>query len=47
LANSPWVINRRALETEKAVRFVERIRGQRRNPELEVANQGTIDFSPT
>jgi hypothetical protein len=32
LANGPWVINRRALETEKAVRFVERIRGQRRNP---------------
>jgi hypothetical protein len=47
LANGPWVINRRALETEKAVRFAERIRGQRRNPVLNVANQGVIDFSAT
>jgi DNA invertase Pin-like site-specific DNA recombinase len=47
LANGPWVINRCALETEKAVRFAERIRGQRRNPVLDVANQGVIDFSAT
>jgi DNA invertase Pin-like site-specific DNA recombinase len=47
LANGPWVINRRALETEKAVRFAERIRGQCRNPVLDVANQGVIDFSAT
>jgi hypothetical protein len=47
LANGPWVINRRALETEKAVRFAERIRGQCRNPVVDVANQGVIDFSAT
>jgi len=32
LANGPWVLNRRALETEKAVRFAERLRSQRRTP---------------
>jgi hypothetical protein len=45
LANGPWVINRRALETEKAVRLAERSRSQRRNPVLEVADQSVIDFS--
>jgi DNA invertase Pin-like site-specific DNA recombinase len=47
LANGPWVINRRALETEKAVRFAERSRRQRRTPVLEISDQGVIDFSTT
>jgi hypothetical protein len=47
LANGPWVINRRALETEKAIRFAERQRRQRRNRVLEVSDQGLIDFSVT
>jgi hypothetical protein len=47
LANGPWVINRSALETEKAVRFAERSRRQRRNPVLEASDQGVIDFSAT
>jgi hypothetical protein len=47
LANGPWVINRRALETENAVRFAERSRRQRRNPVLEISDQGVIDFSTT
>ena len=47
LANGPWVLNRRTLETEKAVRFAERLRRQRRNPVLEVSDQGLIDFSAT
>jgi DNA invertase Pin-like site-specific DNA recombinase len=47
LANGPWVINRRALETEKALRFAERSHRQRRNPVLEVSDQGVIDFSAT
>jgi DNA invertase Pin-like site-specific DNA recombinase len=47
LANGPWVINRRALETDKAVRFAERTRKQHRNPILEVSDQGLIDFSAT
>jgi len=47
LANGPWVLNRRALETEKAVRFAERLRRQPRNPVLEASDQGVIDFSAT
>lgn len=47
LASGPWIINRRALETEQAVQFTERIHRQRRNPILDVAVQGVIDFSTT
>jgi len=47
LASGPWVINRRALETEQAVQFAERIRKQRRNPILVTDVQGVIDFSAT
>jgi hypothetical protein len=47
LANGPWVINRRALETEQAVRFVERTRTQRGRGALAVSDQGIIDFSAT
>jgi hypothetical protein len=47
LASGPWVINRRALETPKAVRFTERLRRQRRNPVLDLSSQGAIDFSAT
>jgi hypothetical protein len=47
LANGPWVINRCALETEKAARLVEGSRRQRGNPILAIFDQGTIDFSAT
>src|SRR5262245_38475540 len=47
LANGPWVINRRALETEKVLAFAERIRSQRRTPVLAVPDQAAIDFSVT
>ena len=47
LASGPWVINRRALETERAVQFAERIQKQRRNPILDVDVQTVIDFSAT
>ena len=47
LANGPWVINRCALETEKAARLVERSRRQRGNPALAISDQGVIDFSVT
>jgi DNA invertase Pin-like site-specific DNA recombinase len=47
LANGPWVIHRHALQTEKAVRFIERSRKQRRHPVLDVSDQGVIDFSAT
>ena len=47
LTNGPWVINRRALETPRAVRFAEQPRRERRNPVSDVSGQGVIDFSAT
>jgi hypothetical protein len=47
LANGPWVINRSALEKDKALRFAERSRRQHRQPVLEVSDQAVIDFSKT
>jgi hypothetical protein len=47
LANGPWVLNRSALETEKAVRFAERLRRQRGTPVSDVSDQAVIDFSAT
>lgn len=47
LAKGPWVINRRALENEKAVRFVKRLRRGPQDPILDLAGQSVIDFSAT
>ena len=47
LANGPWVINRSALEKDKALRFAERTRRQHRQPVLDVSDQVVIDFSET
>ena len=47
LASGPWVIHRRALETEQAIQLVERIHRQRRNPVLDASGQSLIDFSAT
>ena len=47
LASGPWVIHRRALETEQAIQFAERIHRQRRTPVLDVSVQGLIEFSAT
>jgi hypothetical protein len=47
LTNGPWVINRRALETPRAIRFAEQSRRERRNRVLDVSGQGVIDFSAT
>ena len=47
LANGPWVINRRALETDQAVRFIQRTRTPRGRAALAVSDQGLIDFSAT
>jgi len=46
LPNGPWVINRRALQTEKAVRFLQRFRNQRQAI-LESPDQAALDFSTT
>ena len=47
LANGPWVINHRALETPKAVQLVGQSRRERRDPVLDVSGQRIIDFSAT
>jgi DNA invertase Pin-like site-specific DNA recombinase len=47
LANGPWVINRRALETEETVCVAARSRRRRRNPVLAIPGQGRIDFPAT
>jgi DNA invertase Pin-like site-specific DNA recombinase len=47
LTNGPWVINHRALETPRAIRFAEQSRRERRNRVLDVSGQGVIDFSAT
>jgi hypothetical protein len=48
LTDGPWVLNRRALETEAATAFVARVhRGvQRRNQEVAIpsSQQGTLGF---
>ena len=46
LPNGPWVINRCALQTEKAVRFVQRLRNQRQAI-LEIPEQAALDFPAT
>jgi hypothetical protein len=47
LANGPWVLQRRALETDRAVRFIERIHTPRRKTALPASDQSIIDFSAT
>jgi hypothetical protein len=47
LANGPWVINRSALETDKALRFAARTRRKHRQPVLDVSDQAVIAFSET
>ena len=47
LPNGPWILNRRALETEQAVCVAARSRRQRQNAVLAISGQGIIDFSAT
>ena len=47
LANGPWVLQHRALETDRAVRFIEQIRTPRRKAALPASDQSIIDFSAT
>jgi len=46
VSRGPWVLNRRALQTEAAVRLVERVRGQRK-PTIPNSQQENFDFSNT
>ncbi len=47
LRESPWVFNRRALETEAAVKLVERVRDREKAPTKPAAEQTTLDLSIT
>ena len=47
LADGPWVINRRALESEAAARLVERVRRRRGIPALPTIQQRKLKFSTT
>jgi hypothetical protein len=48
LPDGPWVINERALETEAAARFVERVRRSNRDPAaISTSQQNGFEFSTT
>jgi DNA invertase Pin-like site-specific DNA recombinase len=47
LPDGPWVLNRRALETDAARRFVERVRSGNRYPAIPAAEQDGFEFSTT
>ena len=47
LADGPWVINQRALETDAAARFVERVRRSNRDPAIPTSLQDGFEFSTT
>ena len=47
LADGPWVINQRALETDAAARFVERVRRNNRQPAIPTSLQNGLEFPTT
>ena len=47
LADGPWVINQRALETDAAAKFVERVRRSNRDPSIPTSQQNGFEFSTT
>ena len=47
LADGPWVINQRALETDAAARFVERVRRSNRDLAIPTSQQNGFEFSTT
>jgi hypothetical protein len=47
LPDGPWVIHQRALETDAAVRFVERVRRINRDPAIPTSQQNSLGFSTT
>jgi DNA invertase Pin-like site-specific DNA recombinase len=47
LSDGPWVFNRKALETEAAVKLVERVHRRGTNPALPTRRQRGFDFSTT
>jgi len=47
LADGPWVINQRALETEATAKFVERVRRSNRHTTIPTPQQNGFEFSTT
>ena len=47
LADGPWVINQRALETDAAAKFVERVRRSNPDPAIPTSQQNGFEFSTT
>jgi DNA invertase Pin-like site-specific DNA recombinase len=47
VSGGPWVLNRRALETEAAIQLVQRVRRGRRRPAIPTPEQENFDFSNT
>jgi DNA invertase Pin-like site-specific DNA recombinase len=47
LADGPWVINQRALQTEATAKFVERVRRSNRHPTIPTSQQNGFTFSTT
>ncbi|MCP4937518.1 MAG: recombinase family protein, partial [bacterium] len=45
LTDGPWVFNRTALETNAAIKLVERVRSRSKDPEKPTAEQTNINFS--
>jgi hypothetical protein len=47
LADGPWVIHQRALETDATAKFVERVRRSNRHPTIPTSQQNGFEFSTT
>jgi DNA invertase Pin-like site-specific DNA recombinase len=47
IACGPWVLNKQSLETESAVRFLDRVRTGKPHLVVPESNQATLDFSNT
>jgi len=47
VSGGPWVLNRSDLQTEAALRLLERVRHSRRNPTVPTSKQDNFDFSNT
>ena len=47
LGDGPWVFNQRALETDAAARFVERVHRNNRDPAIPASLQNGLEFPTT
>jgi hypothetical protein len=45
IACGPWVLNQQSLQTETSVRFLERVRLEKRNPTVSSSAQDDLELS--